>query len=49
MSYYDIFKKNVKFWAFPGLGPGRVLLAELARLIEPLARLATAWRCDALP
>ena len=43
--------KNVKFWAFPGPvpepaegGPGRVLLAEHPRLIEPLARLATKVR-----
>jgi hypothetical protein len=28
------------YWAFPGHGPGRVLLAKHARLIEPLARLA---------
>ena len=31
-------------WAFPGQGPGRVLLAEHARLIEPLTRLATKVR-----
>ena len=29
---------------FPGQGPGQVLLAEHARLIEPLARLATKVR-----
>ena len=45
MSYYDILMKNVKFWAFPGQGPGRVLLAEHARLIEP-CRSVTLERSD---
>jgi len=53
MSYYDILMKNVNYWAFPGPvpepaeggGPGRVLLAEHPRLIEP-CRSVTLERSD---